>query len=195
VIISIDDYSEGNYKIVELAEKYNLKDYLLFFIDFRDENAPEQIRELDRRGCKCGSHTITHSHLTKISLEQVKWEIGLSKERIEGITGKPCEWLCYPRGYYTPEIIELVRDAGYKYARTTRLGNGETPFEMGGIHLTYNRKEYLGISPYEIALKSRMTHFWGHYFEAIRDWGEFERIFRMLQKKHLTNKSKNAIIK
>jgi len=167
-MIFIDDYSENNYKVAGLLAKYGLIDKSIFFIDFRDGNAGAQIKILSDFGFDIGSHTITHSHLTKISNEQIEWELKQSKEAIEEITGKECEAFVYPRGYYTPEIIEMVKNSGYKWARTTLLQDGKTEFEKGGNHLSYPRSEYGGIDPFEWAKTSTLNHYWLHAFEVER---------------------------
>ena len=43
-------------------------------------------------------------------------EILFSKNWIEYVTGKECKFFAYPWGIHNPNIIKIVKDAGYKYA-------------------------------------------------------------------------------
>ena len=73
-----------------------------------------QITELAKVGMEVGSHTLTHPDLTKISFDDAKNQIFNSKE----------DWLvfCYPSGKFNDEVVNLVREAGYKVAVTTKIG-------------------------------------------------------------------------
>ena len=165
---SIDDYHEKNLELANLFLKYGLEKETIFFIECLKEGAQEQIKELSKLGFFVGSHTMTHAFLNEVSKEQAFWEINASKKIIEGLTGKECHSLCYPRGRYDDDIIKMVKDAGYKWARTTKLKHGKTPFEMAGIHLSFDRSEYEGENPFEVAKKSDLGHYWGHFFEFSR---------------------------
>lgn len=65
-----------------------------------------------------GAHTLNHPKLTKISSNDARKEIAGSKAWIEKTTHKPCTMFCYPYGDYNSEIVNIVREEGYKGART-----------------------------------------------------------------------------
>lgn len=95
----------------------NLDDDLLCSID------AGKLQEIERHGVEIGSHTMTHSELTRQSKEEVRAELAESRGIISDIIGNPVPALCYPRGRFSPRIIELVREVGYDVACTTLRGN------------------------------------------------------------------------
>jgi peptidoglycan/xylan/chitin deacetylase (PgdA/CDA1 family) len=69
-----------------------------------------------------GSHGRFHVGLPSCSQVDAKSEIELSKNEVERMTGRPCVHFCYPNGDHGPRERQLVQEAGYASARTTRLG-------------------------------------------------------------------------
>lgn len=66
-----------------------------------------------------GAHTLTHPRLSKISSEKQEKEIFKSKEQLEATAHKLILGFAYPFGdknSFTPDIINLVKKAGYHYA-------------------------------------------------------------------------------
>lgn len=66
-----------------------------------------------------GSHTIHHSNLPVLSLEEKDYEIGHSKKVIEQEYDITCKSFAYPFGFYDNETIELVQKHHYSSAVTT----------------------------------------------------------------------------
>ena len=99
-----------------------------------------QIKEWLAAGHEIGSHTLTHPHLTKISLKEAREEISASKKKLEDIFGITIRHFCYPYGDWNPAVRDLVKEAGYETACTTELGiNTRTtsPFELKRITARY----------------------------------------------------------
>jgi len=85
----------------------------------------DQVRLMKRDGIDFGSHTVTHPFLSRLTREQVKWEVVESKKRIEGELQSPVQYFAYPNG--REEDIgawnkELLREVGYRAALTTIWG-------------------------------------------------------------------------
>lgn len=78
-----------------------------------------EILEMSNNGVSFGAHTVTHPILTKVSLEDAKTEITLSKKAIEENVRIPCTLFAYPNGCFNNELIRLVRDIGFTCAVTT----------------------------------------------------------------------------
>ena len=85
-----------------------------------------QVREMIASGrVSFGSHTKTHSILTRCSEAEVEHELTTSKRRIEEETGEACDAFCYPNG--TPadvsdEIGRTIERCGYGSAFTGSPG-------------------------------------------------------------------------
>lgn len=89
-----------------------------------------------KRGIKLGSHTLTHPYLTKLDLKEAKKEIEGSKKILEDKLGVEIDYFCYPYGDYNKQVKELVKEAGYKYAFSTKLGTfkeNNDPYEIPRI--------------------------------------------------------------
>ena len=78
-----------------------------------------EILEMSNNGISFGAHTVNHPILTKVSPEEAKNEIILSKQAIEEKLGIPCTVFAYPRGGFNEEVIRIVREAGFTCAVTT----------------------------------------------------------------------------
>lgn len=106
-------------RISELKEKYN-------FTNIKEYNSKQslsftQIQELNKHAI-IGSHTLFHPILTCCDEEEIQNEIINSKLQIENITNGKCNHFCFPNGDYDKRVIEIVKNAGYKSARTIDVG-------------------------------------------------------------------------
>ena len=96
-------------------------------------------------GMDVGSHTRHHAALTKIGTEEALLEISRSKQELEQTIGCSVSHFCYPYGWFNLEHKEMVRDAGYLTATTTRRGRVHSQhdtFELNRIMVS--RTTYLG---------------------------------------------------
>lgn len=103
-----------------------------------------EIREMSENNITFGGHTVTHPILSKVSLEQAKYEIQQSKKAIEDKINKPVNTFAYPNGQpddFNAEIKQLVKDAGYKLACSTIFGRNyqkTDPYELKRIYTSGN---------------------------------------------------------
>ncbi len=81
-----------------------------------------QIKDWLAAGQEIGSHTKTHPRLTQIPVSQAREEIFGSKKKLEDTFGKTVGHFCYPYGDWNPAVRDLVQEAGYKSACTTKFG-------------------------------------------------------------------------
>jgi len=80
-----------------------------------------------------GAHSLSHAILDKLNISKIEQEVKKSKQGIEDIIGSSVSMFCYPRGRYNKRVKEVVKNAGFIGARTTRefyLNKGSDPFEM-----------------------------------------------------------------
>jgi peptidoglycan/xylan/chitin deacetylase (PgdA/CDA1 family) len=78
-----------------------------------------------------GAHTSSHVMLTRVGKEVARKEILGSKTSLERILEKRVTSFAYPYGRYRSEHVEIVKEAGFLCARTTKLyfTEIESPFE------------------------------------------------------------------
>jgi len=81
-----------------------------------------EICQFAASGHEVGSHTLTHPHLTRLNPEQAKYEIALSRHRLEELVGRPITSFAYPYGDQNAALRLLVREAGYTKAVSTIRG-------------------------------------------------------------------------
>ena len=96
-------------------------------------------------------------------------------------------------------IINKVKKANFKYARTTKIGIADAnPYEIEGFHC-FQRKEYQGTDWLEI-IKLRVDkyknvkmtlHIWGHSWEIEKynEWDKLEELFKYISERRLYVKS------
>lgn len=84
-------------------------------------------------GMDIGSHTRTHADLNQASADQARDEIAGSKRELESTLGCEVRHFCYPYGRFGAEHSQMVREAGYVTATTTRRGRmhaGDDPMTL-----------------------------------------------------------------
>tara|TARA_B100000787_G_C16180561_1_gene291546 strand:+ start:753 stop:1652 length:900 start_codon:yes stop_codon:yes gene_type:complete len=125
-------------RLILLRDKYN------FWNDkvYSDKQALdyEQIIELSKFST-IGSHTQFHSVLTCCESNEIEDEIYFSKNKIEELTATECQHFCYPNGDYNQEVINKLKIAGYKSARTIDVGWNDIntdPFRLKITGITDN---------------------------------------------------------
>jgi peptidoglycan/xylan/chitin deacetylase (PgdA/CDA1 family) len=93
-----------------------------------------QLRELTELGIEIGSHTMRHPHLTALADEELAYELGESRRRIEDELARPCHFLAYPYGEHDARVRRATQAAGYQAAfalpAAERLGD---PFQVGRV--------------------------------------------------------------
>ena len=190
-LISVDDYSELNYKAADILKFYNLP--AIFFIEANGRQCIEQIIRLSEMGFEIGSHTITHKHLRPCGKEQAEYEIKQSKKAIETALNKKVDWLCLPRGRWDQTVLDLCEEAGYKYIRTTKIFD-TSPLKKGIVNTTihacpirpeYNGKDWLKVAiEYldKIKKEGGLYHLWFHSLELTKydQWDNIKILFELL---------------
>lgn len=96
-----------------------------------------ELAEMHRLGMTIGAHTLTHPNLPSAGRVDACQEITGAKARLEKELGIPVTMFSYPNGgaerYITPEIRQLVRDAGYEAATTSSNGFADASSDLFGL--------------------------------------------------------------
>jgi len=147
VIIYFDDGFKDNYQnVYPIFKKYNLPFVIFVSIDLIDQKqlssrVKGMLGELSKAENKVflnwnevksmldlaeiGSHGKTHIDFTELKEKELKEELSYSIKRIKDETGEEPIVLSYPHGKYDLQIKEIVREAGFKFAITTKQGRAE----------------------------------------------------------------------
>lgn len=126
VVIHFDDGYDDNYTQAFPVLKQHGFPAMVFLVSDKIGTPGfltwDQVREMDKAGFAAGAHTRTHAYLPDVPVEQAREEIAGSKAKIESEVGHPIDYFVYPSGGFTLEIIQVVKESGYKAAGTTNRG-------------------------------------------------------------------------
>ena len=106
----------------------------------------DEIKEMDKAGMTIAGHTFSHPYFKTISLAQIRKELTDSKKIIEEHLGKPVLHFASPYGYTNTDIIAIIKEAGYKTARTTYRGIYHTKddlLRLSGILVSDNFDDFV----------------------------------------------------
>jgi len=210
---SWDDGHRDDIRLARMLKAHELKG--TFYIcprnhEFAQEDllTSQEIKNISR-DFEIGAHTLTHPRLTEISEKQAEEEIFRSKAVLEEIAGEKVETFCYPYGAYENAHVQLVKNAGYRYARTVaRYEFGlDNPYEAGTtVHaythgwfdlwqiahfakfrpakaLRYAEWDALACAMFDRVIREGgIYHLWGHSWEIDKhsDWERLERVLRYI---------------
>ena len=89
----------------------------------------DQAGELASAGMEVGAHTLGHPYLARLPAERQAREIAGSARSIEQRLGVRVAGLAYPGGSFDEHSVRATREAGLRYAVTTRAGDNapDTP--------------------------------------------------------------------
>ncbi len=90
-------------------------------------NRQELIELSNISGATIGSHGHAHTHLAKMSPQDVTSDLKKSKDWLEQIVQKPVTTLSYPHGSYNNNVVRIASEIGFEFAATSNWG----VFEVG----------------------------------------------------------------
>ncbi len=84
-----------------------------FMVEFWTEKYPEFVRKIHESGCEIGTHSSTHSYMSKLNAADIKAELTSSAGAIEKITGEKVDLFRAPYGDYDDELIKTASESGF----------------------------------------------------------------------------------
>ncbi len=100
-------------KILEYLDYYNVK-ATFFAVEFWVEKYPDYAKKIVEKGHEIGTHSKTHSQMSKLSRSQIESELISSSEKIYNITGQKVTLFRPPFGDYNDNLIECASNLGLK---------------------------------------------------------------------------------
>jgi len=82
-----------------------------------------------------GSHSVSHSNLSKADLESAKQEIERSAAVIEQHIGMPVQFFAYPGGAYSSSVVEWLSTTRILGACTSSIGVENDPYRLKRIDM------------------------------------------------------------
>lgn len=84
-----------------------------FMVEFWTEKYPEFVKKIDAEGHEIGTHSATHSYMSKQDAEQIRLELKSSSQAISDVCGKEVKLFRPPYGDYDDELILTSQSEGY----------------------------------------------------------------------------------
>ncbi len=128
-------------------------------------------------GFMIANHSLSHPRLQELPIEAARKEIVEGRKRLQDFFNDPIAGFAYPYGTYNDAVMDILREAGHVYARTTQYEPLAFPPENPlAFHPTckFNADDFW--TRYEQAKECGLFYFWGHSYELIDNtmWQEFE---------------------
>ena len=133
--ITMDDGYRSTFNVAyPILNKYGFNATMFVYTEFVGASPLavtwDQLREMKANGFSIGSHSVTHSDLTKARpgespdafIARIRRELDQSKQIIDKKLRQNTIVLAYPFGYYDRRAVNLAHEAGYKLAASVRRG-------------------------------------------------------------------------
>jgi peptidoglycan/xylan/chitin deacetylase (PgdA/CDA1 family) len=137
-VSSWDDGHPLDARVGELLQRYGFKG--TFFVPLRNrEGLPVigagSLRALAARH-EIGSHTLDHVYLRGLPTPQMREQICAGRQQLESLLGRSVVGFCYPGGKFDDTAVQLVREAGFGYARSVENLETALPVDVYRVATT-----------------------------------------------------------
>lgn len=205
LILSYDDGCVQDRQLVKLMNKYDLIG--TFHLNANKLGAAnylvkDEIQKLFK-GHEVSVHTFNHPGLTKLSIEEIQYEIVEDRKELERLVTYPVRGMAYPFGNHNDTVIDVISKLGIEYARTVNDTYGfEIPENFLKWHPTmhqFSKAYWKANDPLQDSIEINLFYktidsflqtkdlavldIWGHSWEMGSDakkWTETERFFQVL---------------
>lgn len=203
VTFSYDDGVTQDLRVIEMLNRYGMKgtfnlnsgglgsrfsNYIEGNLVYRDKVFAHDVRAI-YEGHEVASHTKNHPDLTKLSEEDIVFQIEEDRRALSELVEYDIVGLAYPCGYVDDRVVDIIkRKTGIKYARTVNVTRGyEPPEDLYRLDFTTRNfgedifevaERFINLKPDSPAIFS----VWGHAYEFDwhRDWHIFEEFLKLL---------------
>lgn len=168
IMITFDDGFRGLYENFNFFVENKIYVKIFLIVDYLNKNnylTPDEIKEMIATGyLSIDSHTVGHKSLDELATSDIDYQLKESKNELENIFNKPIDGICYPRGKFSDEVIEIAKKAGYKKQYSCLPGEYfEHTFEN-----VYNRSFVQDVTPkeFEAIIFGADKMFYNRYFSS-----------------------------
>ena len=146
---------------------------------------PEEVKDL-YDGLEVGGHGLYHSSLVDVKAPLASYEIVEDKCQLEKLVGYPMKMFAYPFGIFNDEVKQLLRNAGYRGARTiVSTHTFDIPKDLMEWNPTCHHKDEKLMELAQQfcerpAFRTELFYVWGHGYEFDGDdnWDVIEDLVK-----------------
>lgn len=207
ITFSFDDGCQQDIRLVELLNKYHLKatfnlnsglaglDMSFPMFNKMIKREIVKLEDIKKRyqGHEIAGHSYMHPALTLLSKEECREHIVKDKALLEEYSGQKLVGFAYPGGSFNEQVIEVLKEAGYKYARPATAGPCVNP----GFNLPkkpYEWHMFYWLDPdvdFDVLIDNFLENnsdlpqilaIWGHSYELDAYDGLYEKWDRLFAK-------------
>lgn len=192
--MSYDDGPKHDRRFVAMLNERGLKCTFNLISGSMPENDPDSwyISRAEAadlyRGHEIATHSLNHPHLEQLKREEMQFQIAEDVRNLTAVAGYPTLGHAYPYGSYSDEVVEVLRENGIRYARTTRsTGDFVLPEDPLRLDPTCHHRDprvfdlirrFLEEEPRD---GDMLFYLWGHSFEFDRNeefnsWAHIEKV-------------------
>jgi len=99
-------------ELLDIMDKNDIR-CTFFAVEFWVEKYPEYAEKIVSKGHELGTHSRTHSYMSKLSKDAIKDELTTSAAAIERITGQKTRLFRPPYGDYNDQLIDTATELGF----------------------------------------------------------------------------------
>ena len=121
-ILSIDDGTVFDQKVIPILNRhhikgtFNLNSGLENFVWYHEGRPVQRLHLRENidlyKGHEVASHSLTHPHLTGCNDDHVGYEVGVDKENLERIFGRPVTSFAFPFEDFDDRVIHRIKAIG-----------------------------------------------------------------------------------
>jgi peptidoglycan-N-acetylglucosamine deacetylase len=184
VTTSWDDGCTDDLKLAELLHSFHLSGtfYVLPNMEYKGRKTllASEMRSLRSAGLEIGGHSVSHPKLPKLNRTQIAREVRECKLILEQALGEKVSMFCYPSGRFDTRVIQEVREAGYKGARTIRMFSVASKFDPFAMPVTLQAYPH-GVASYlkNFGRNRNVAGFWEYMtrFRKTSRWVDLGKMF------------------
>lgn len=83
-----------------------------FMVEFWTQKFPDYVKKIDEGGHEIGTHSSTHSYMSRMEESVIRAELKSSSDAITAVTGKPVTLFRPPYGDYNNQLIDTCNSMG-----------------------------------------------------------------------------------
>jgi len=174
--MSYDDGLTYDRRLVEIFDNYGIRGTFNLSSGRLDKSefvTKAEVKSLYKNH-EVAIHTVSHNWLERMPTTDVIKEVLNDREALEKMCGYPVRGMAYPFGAYNSEVVEILKQCGIAYSRTTAATKRFTfPKDFLMWHPTCHHKDLLELAE-EFAKTAKTTgqnhlfYVWGHSYEFER---------------------------